>query len=310
MADKKTSQEPAASELDGTELVRIVQDGVNKKATVSQFKNPITVDYLTLSQLTVDHAVIEGQVYKYVDATFLPASIDHILLTGSGTQTYNNICQIKYVSLSKYIQSEFELDYNEFYVIPSLTMTDAYTLQSDLSLIDGTRYKIMIEDDGVDYLLTEVVTVLGGTTPVFSRNCKAVMNDGNVIDCYYDVDTYKLVVTREINLLIEWITPSNIWQLTEVGVNTCGTVINTASNPSSGECRLVFDSSWMKDTVTVTFNSTNNSGLTTFVMYGYYLNDQNTISIYGSENATLSEDAWQYNPVIVNIKNTLVKSYD
>jgi hypothetical protein len=38
MADTKTSDETAAAAFDGTELVRVVQGGGNKKATVAQFK--------------------------------------------------------------------------------------------------------------------------------------------------------------------------------------------------------------------------------------------------------------------------------
>ena len=62
MADKKTSAEDPAGALTVAELVRIVQSGSNKKATVAQFKTPLTVDYLTLAQLGADSEVIEGQV--------------------------------------------------------------------------------------------------------------------------------------------------------------------------------------------------------------------------------------------------------
>ena len=115
MANQKTSEETAASALVGTELVRIVQGGSNAKATVGQFHTPITADYLTLAQLGADSEVIEGQVYKYVDATFLPASIGHILLTGTGAQTYNNIGQAYVTAIGKYVQCDYDLATNKIY---------------------------------------------------------------------------------------------------------------------------------------------------------------------------------------------------
>ena len=75
--------------------------------------SPITADYLTLAQLGADSEVIEGQVYKYVDAGFLPASIGHILLTGSGTQTYNNIGQAYVTAIGKYVECDYDLATND-----------------------------------------------------------------------------------------------------------------------------------------------------------------------------------------------------
>lgn len=144
MADKKTSEETAASALDGTELVRIVQGGSNAKATVSQFKTPITVDYLTLAQLGADSEVIEGQVYKYVDAGFLPASIDHILLTGSGTQTYNNIGQAYVKAIGKYVECKYDLASN--------------------TIICILEQEFLIIDDGVTFKLTVLKDDFVGTT--------------------------------------------------------------------------------------------------------------------------------------------------
>jgi len=184
MADKKTSQEPAASELDGTELVRIVQDGVNKKATVSQFKNPITVDFLTLSQLTVDHAVIEGQVYKYVDATFLPASIDHILLTGSGTQTYNNIGQAYVTAIGKYVQCDYDLASNKIYAQLTNKMfvsTDGFGGITIDSVVNNEWNGITFSASNVSggtYLLVPSQTLQTIFTAV-SMHCEQVTHQGS-----------------------------------------------------------------------------------------------------------------------------------
>jgi len=93
-----------------------VQSGTTKKGIIKNLYAPITVDFLTLTQLTVDHAVIEGQVYKYVDTTFLPASIDHILLTGSGTQTYNNIGQAYVTAIGKYVKCDYNIASNKINV--------------------------------------------------------------------------------------------------------------------------------------------------------------------------------------------------
>jgi len=113
MADSKISNLTAASAFDGTELFPVVQSGTTKKGIIKDLYAPITVDFLTLTQLTVDHAVIEGQVYKYVDTTYLPATIDHILLTGSGTQTYNNIGQAYVTAIGKYVQCDYDIASNK-----------------------------------------------------------------------------------------------------------------------------------------------------------------------------------------------------
>lgn len=99
--------------------------------------SPITVDFLTLTQLTVDHAVIEGQVYKYVDAGFLPASIDHILLTGSGTQTYSNIGKAYVTALGRYFPCQYDLSTNKVigdYLIWSGRISEAGGLAPTIDL--------------------------------------------------------------------------------------------------------------------------------------------------------------------------------
>jgi len=105
---------------------------------------PITVDFLTLLQLAFDHAVIEGQVYKYVDAGFLPASIDHILLTGSGTQTYNNIGQAYVTAIDKYVECKYDLASN--------------------TIICILEQEFLIIDDGVTFSLTPLKDDFVGVT--------------------------------------------------------------------------------------------------------------------------------------------------
>lgn len=109
---------------------------------------PITVDFLTLAQLGADSEVIEGQVYKYVDAGFLPASIDHILLTGSGTQTYNNIGQAYVTAIGKYVQCDYDLASNTIICILE---------QEFLIIDDGVTFSVTpLKDDfvGITYTLS------------------------------------------------------------------------------------------------------------------------------------------------------------
>ena len=112
---------------------------------------PITVDFLTLAQLGADSKVIEGQVYKYVDAGFLPASIDHILLTGSGTQTYNNIGQAYVTAIGKYVQCDYDLASNDLIGEYVLWCADLSQISPNAPTISKLHKNISGETPTINY---------------------------------------------------------------------------------------------------------------------------------------------------------------
>ena len=157
MADKKTSAEDPAGALTGAELVRIVQSGSNKKATVAQFKTPLTVTQSDAGTMLagVPSFPIDGQTYLITNLGI--TGVDHIRTVGMvdysnpGFYKFNNNCEAYITSLGQYVQCDYDLASNDISGEYVLWCADLYQTGTNPPTISKLHKNISGETPTINY---------------------------------------------------------------------------------------------------------------------------------------------------------------
>ena len=167
MADKTTTAEDAASALDGSELIRIVQGGVNKKATVTQVKTFGSADIQTninAAQALLassGSAITAGQGYIIDNGGVaqLPTGISLMRVVGinlpAGAKGFSPNAEAYITALATYVPCTYDVGTNKiigFYEI-------------DFSMVDdGVDFEAFVVGGNISGLTATITNYSGGGT--------------------------------------------------------------------------------------------------------------------------------------------------
>ena len=329
MANKKTSQENVLTKTGFTaNTVMRLADGStsdNYQTGCLDFINAITLTKAqAITLLTTPSSVVLDSMYKIT--TLGIADITEVIISGRNMLQGNSPAQVFITALGQYIPCEYDITTNvigNYYLKELSTIYVASDLLADQVaaeglgnfeqlIVEGRDYKIHVDAQGVDYILTKGIKVTAPALPPtfrFSNDVKVVMLDGNVLDGTYDVATWWLTYEREITIG----TTNDDTDATAfvIGKNTSGQSVDTANIISNGIVNISFTGSWLTSNIVAYFNSTNDAGLGVSLMFGFYSAAANEITIYGSKQESLENVCWSYvTPVIVTIKNLVRVNLD